>query len=67
MLYVVIDHARSHGASEVLARPLPTEKNRPCLEFFKKSDFALDSDKKTWRWLINQDYTLPDEITLVRG
>lgn len=66
MLAVAIDHARSLGITEVAARYLPTEKNRPCLEFWQRSGWSVDGDAHAFRWDARQAYPAPAQVTVNR-
>lgn len=44
MLYLAESFARERGAAELLAELIPTERNRPCLEFFEKSGMSRVSE-----------------------
>jgi FkbH-like protein len=63
MVHVAVVAAAARGASKILARYIPTAKNKPCLSFWRASGFANDSDT-----LFSRDtatpYPLPDCISL---
>lgn len=65
MLYTAITYARNQGAKLVVATPIPTEKNRPCREFFARSGFTCDSSTGACNWSTTADYPLPTSITLI--
>lgn len=70
MLHVAVEHARISGARRVVATHLPTERNRPCLEFWEsKSGFRPDAHdgRRTFVWEGDQAYPLPEEVTLELG
>jgi FkbH-like protein len=71
MLAVAVRHARSRGHHEIRAEYSPTSKNRPCLDFLRRSgldeDDAVDGDGITFRWSCESAYPLPRQIRLVGG
>jgi FkbH-like protein len=64
MLAVVIDAARSMGLSEVYALYLPTAKNKPTLDFFRRSGWEFDEAANTFRWDMANEYPVPKGIAL---
>jgi len=65
ILAVAVEHARSLGLREVWAEYLPTEKNRPCLEFWRHSGFESDESVKTFRWDCSREYPVPAPVDLI--
>jgi FkbH-like protein len=63
MLHVAVSSAVGRGARRVVARYLPTAKNKPCLNFFRASGFVT-SDEREFVWDTANAYTLPEPITL---
>ena len=66
MLHAAVEHARERGAVRVVARPIPTAKNKPCRDFFENSSFERDEQSGGYRWDTAQSYPLPETITVVR-
>lgn len=65
MLHVAIDWAKSAGVNEVCAPYSATAKNRPCLEFFRRSGFrCLNGDLFVWD--AAHAYPLPPAVQLLR-
>ncbi|ETX01460.1 MAG: hypothetical protein ETSY1_07335 [Candidatus Entotheonella factor] len=64
MLYTVINHAKSLGLSEVYAQYIQTSKNKPCLDFWKRSSFTDDNADYCFRWNMDNEYLLPDCISV---
>jgi len=64
MLAVVVNQARVLGLRQVSAVYVPTAKNKPTLDFFKRSGFAYDEAANTFTWATNDLYPVPDGITL---
>lgn len=64
MLYVVLHHAKELGLKEVSATYLPTPKNKPCLEFWKESGFVFDASASTFYWDTQNEYPVPEQITI---
>lgn len=64
MLHTVIQHARALGLDKVIAEYIMTPKNRPCLEYWKKSGFHYEEKNNLFTWDLNNDYDLPDCIEI---
>ena len=64
MLAIVVDQARVLGLREVYAEYMPTAKNKPTLDFFKRSGFAYDESANTFTWSLTDSYPVPNGITL---
>lgn len=64
MAHTVVAHAREIGAEVVEARYLPTAKNKPCLEFWKKSGFEPVPAGDLFRWPTDRPYPPPDFMTV---
>jgi FkbH-like protein len=63
MLHVAAEHGRAIGGEEIVAAYLPTERNRPCLEFWRdRSRFVAEG--ATFRWSLTKPYPLPSEVAL---
>jgi FkbH-like protein len=67
MLNTVVSYGRSAGLEEVLARYIPTAKNSPCLDFFRRSGFAYDGKKDIFIWRLKERYALPAFINVDGG
>jgi len=65
MLSIAVDHARRLGLPRVAARYRPTERNRPCLQFFAESGFRRE-DADTFTWPTSEDYPAPACIQVER-
>jgi FkbH-like protein len=63
MIHLAVETARAAGMTSVEARLLPTKKNRPCLDFWRRSGFAL-ADPELFRWDAVAAYALPSCIHL---
>lgn len=66
LLHIAVETARRHGAKQVTAKFLATAKNKPCLEFFKRSGFT-HRDGDVFTWDATAAYPLPDALSLVAG
>lgn len=64
MHYVVINYARSIGLDEIYAEYIPTPKNKPCLEFWKKSRFEHNKIDDLFKWKVSDDYPIPECIQI---
>jgi len=56
MLHVAVHHARTAGATEIIAEYKPTAKNKPCQEFFRKSGFTIGQPENLFCWDARQEY-----------
>jgi FkbH-like protein len=65
MVSIAVAHALRAGAEHVLAEFIPTEKNKPCLEFWKRSGFMCENDSSTFTWNPQEPYLTPAHIRLV--
>jgi len=62
----LVSRARELGADRVIAKYVPTSKNKPCLEFWHRSGFTCESlHSFTWTGLVA--YPLPDGIRVFSG
>ncbi len=66
MLHVAVEHARSIGLKEVSAGYVPTSKNKPCLDFWKRSGFLSDSAAEQFRWMAKDKYPIPEHMHIAR-
>jgi FkbH-like protein len=71
MLAVAVRHARGLGLPDVRLEYLPTARNRPCLDFLRRSGLSetdVDEDEgMTFRWLCDSAYPFPPQIRLFNG
>jgi predicted enzyme involved in methoxymalonyl-ACP biosynthesis len=65
MAHLAVEAARAARARCVIARHLPTAKNRPCLEFWQKSGFEPHEDGH-FVWDAREPYPLPEAVNLTR-
>lgn len=59
MLAAAIEFGRSQGARRILAHYRPTEKNKPCLEFFQRSGFRHGVPENVFTWDAADPYPYP--------
>jgi predicted enzyme involved in methoxymalonyl-ACP biosynthesis len=62
MLSVLIDIAHKSQCDKVVAHYLPTEKNKPCFDFFMRSGFEVYGT--TFSWDVDKEYLRPYYIAL---
>ena len=67
MIYTVIQYARSIGLEEVHACFNPTEKNKPCLEFWQASGFDTGKERHIFEWKTDKKYPLPQCVKVEKG
>jgi predicted enzyme involved in methoxymalonyl-ACP biosynthesis len=63
LLHVAVNHARARGAVELVAEFRATERNAPCLEFFRRSHFR-SADDCVFAWDVSVSYPRPRFVTL---
>ena len=63
MLHIAVAAAIERGASIVVAKYLPTAKNKPCLSFWQRSGFEVD-ERNIFTWKTAEPYALPEAISL---
>jgi FkbH-like protein len=63
MVHVAVAAAAERGASTVVAKYLPTAKNKPCLSFWQRSGFDADT-QNVFTWKTTNAYGLPEAISL---
>lgn len=64
MLATAVRHARSVGMSTLKAQYIATNKNTPCLEFWKRSGFHADDTGKGFTWEVTREYPMPPQVTM---
>jgi FkbH-like protein len=64
MLAWLVRCARAAGARELSATFRPTERNRPCLEFWQRSGFSSEGDGR-FRWDASAEYPIPPTVEFV--
>ncbi|MFH1996825.1 MAG: HAD-IIIC family phosphatase [Candidatus Omnitrophota bacterium] len=64
MLYTAIRYAQSAGIEEVRARYAPTPKNKPCLDFWKRSGFRAAGGNDRFLWRVRDEFRAPDFVTI---
>jgi FkbH-like protein len=65
MLSVLIGYAKIHDISKVTAMYYPTEKNKPCFEFWKKSGFDFAEETMSFSWDTRSSYMMPAQVSLI--
>ena len=66
MLFTTVQYARSLGLKEVKAEYILTPKNKPCLDFWKKSGFQLNENGTSFTWDLEEEYDLPPQIEVLQ-
>jgi FkbH-like protein len=66
MVHLVVEAARRHGLARVEALYSPTAKNKPCLEFWARSGFAVDGNLFHWD-AAEREYVRPEAVRLDRA
>jgi FkbH-like protein len=63
MVHLAAQAASRANCDTVVAKFVPTAKNRPCLEFWRSSGFS-ESDQNVFQWTTDRDYPKPAFIAL---
>lgn len=63
MVHIAVAAATERSAGVVIAKYLPTKKNKPCLSFWQRSGFEVD-EHHVFSWKTSNTYALPGPITL---
>lgn len=63
MLHLAVEAARAMGAKRVVARAVPTERNHPCLEFWRQSSGFAEPEPDLFVWDTAQPYAKPAAIS----
>ena len=64
MLGTVLNYGQTIGLNEVYANYVPSDKNKPCLEFLKKSGFNSKKDNNTFVWQLGRLFSVPDVVQI---
>jgi FkbH-like protein len=66
MLFTAIQYALKLGLKNVNAEYIPTPKNKPCLDFWRKSGFQLHENGSSFTWDLKKEYDLPHQIEVLQ-
>jgi predicted enzyme involved in methoxymalonyl-ACP biosynthesis len=64
LVHIAVDAARRRGLTRVEAHHVPTPKNKPCLDFWRRSGFD-QADENLFVWDASKEYGCPKAISLV--
>lgn len=64
MIHSITKHAYSIGLETVSARFIPTSKNKPCLDFWRRSGFKPDESAERFWWRLDMAYPRPDAVAI---
>ena len=64
ILYTVIKYGQCVGLSEIQAKYIRTSKNKPCLEFWRKSGFMYNETSDLFSWETSNPYSFPECIEI---
>ena len=65
MLSAAVEVARSAGVANLTARVAPTERNNPCLRFYReRSGFVAGDVEGTFVWHTGREYPIPAHVRL---
>lgn len=63
MAALAVEAARAAGAARVIARLVPTDRNRPCREFWHRSGF-VEGDGGCFAWSTLSQFAVPDFVAV---
>ncbi len=63
LLHIAVGRARAVGAAELIADFIPTARNRPCLDFFRRSGLKSVGEHR-FVWNVSEPYDCPQFVTL---
>ncbi len=66
MLFTAIQYAESLGLKNIKAEYIPTPKNKPCLDFWRKSGFQLNENGNSFTWDLMKEYDLPHQVEVIQ-
>lgn len=66
MLHSAAEWATAHGAQHLVAQFHPSERNRPCKDFWETSGFAQPNPDQ-FEWDLSQPFPAPANIKALRG
>ncbi|MEO0963473.1 MAG: hypothetical protein AAFY01_13765 [Pseudomonadota bacterium] len=66
MLHTAAQWATSHGAQQLGAQFMPTQRNRPCKEFWETSGFT-QSEANQFEWDLSQPFPATSNIKTLHG
>ena len=64
MVAIACEKAKKGGIKEIVAEYLPTAKNKPCLDFWKRSGFTVNEAGDSFTWSPTEAYPVPAHIEL---
>jgi FkbH-like protein len=65
LVCTVVKHARTARLNSIYAQYIPTPKNAPCLDFWRRSGFAQRGQTgNVFTWKVQDDYPLPEAIRI---
>lgn len=66
MLAWAVETARLNGIAKLIARLIPTPRNRPCLEYFQRKSHWKSVDEFVFAWETKEPFPYPRHVTVVR-
>lgn len=65
LLHVAYKQTIGRGKDLLKAIHLPTERNKPCLDFLIRSGFHISDDGHSFTWAMEHPYACPDALELI--
>jgi FkbH-like protein len=64
MLATAVSIARKAGMQKIVAVYVPTSKNKPCHDFFRRSGFIEDPATGSFSWIVEEEYAYPAQVAV---
>ena len=64
MVYHIVEWGRAENLQKVVARYMPTAKNKPCHRFWMNSGFKHNASNESFTWDLRQPYPKPEGIRI---
>ena len=66
MVHVLCSYALELNLKEIYAEFIPTQRNKPCFDFWRNSGFSFNQPINQFSWNLEKEYNLPHFIKLER-
>jgi FkbH-like protein len=65
MVLTTANYARTLKLDKIIAKYVPTAKNKPCLEFWKSSGFKYEESEAFFEWDLQDDYPSVNHVEVI--
>lgn len=62
LVHLIVSAARQAGLRRVRAQAIPTERNQPCLDFWRQQSGFVESTPEVFEWRVDSAYEKPPAI-----